>query len=184
MYRIITENFLCFFSHYSLQPFLFEFNWIRGSFLLECRQKSTRMSIHIFVGTRRFSTAPCRWATQTLVAKYSRNRLYATMEKKKGLHILNGTICFSVMRSATTSPLERWVDYKVPNTGRCSSNFLLTGSRRPFRGPHAEWMLKIKFHKSLPTTGSVLFQLLLDLNDILIINVDSWHFTYTYLSVL
>lgn len=67
---------------------------------------------------RRFSTVPCRWAAQTLVLNTAEtDAMQRWKKKKKTSH--TKTICVSEARSATTSPRQRWVDHKVPNTGRC-----------------------------------------------------------------
>lgn len=112
------------------------------------------------------------WLLNTAATDFMRGWKYR-------LHRLTRAFCFSVKERYDVS--RWWLDYKVPNTCRCSSNLLPTGSgskRKSFQsnnwGLHAVRLFKMKFHKSLsslPTTSSFIFGVLLDFE---------WYFNNKY----
>lgn len=117
-YRIITENFLCFFSsssfHFKSLFFLLLIltpdRSLTSSF--ECglkKKKSTRTNVHLLLlllepGTRRSRTLPCRWATQTLVLQHSRNRRFLIHGETRGRRKTSGIK--QTASSAEMTPLQ------------------------------------------------------------------------------
>lgn len=74
--------------------------------------KKAQESINIFVGKRRFSKVPCRWATQTLVPNTAETDLMQRWKRIQTLdHLrLRKEECYRVSSEETS--------YKVPNTRR------------------------------------------------------------------